>query len=203
MADTIVRVRNCNRWIPPDHLAAILRAMRPEDAQICLALYESGYRVDDLLSVRVADLADGRCKIRERKTGKERTCGGEAMRHIERIGDYTRGRRMDQGTDYLIPARRVVGDKPRHLCRSTIWRAFCRAVRVAGLAGRGYTVHSLRKSYAVDVYRQTHSIETVQRALGHERAATTLIYLADYFDTLSRADTLSHAGTLINSAIKF
>lgn len=188
MGTPCARRRACNRWIPPEHVAQILSAMRPEDQQICRALYATGYRVDDVLSARVGDLSEDRVSIREHKTGHLRTVALEGAREVARIADYTRPRRMDQHTDYLIPARHVRSDgHERHLCRSTIWRAFARACRVVGLAGRGYTVHSLRRCYAVDIYQQTHSIDAVRAALGHDRASTTLIYMQDYFDTCARA----------------
>ena len=188
MAIQYARRRGCNHWIPPEHLRAILTALRPEDRQICIALYCTGFRVDDLLSARVGAIADGKCTLIERKTGKRRSIAGEGMKQVERIGDYTRGRRMDQRSDYLIPARRVRSDGcPRHLSRSTIWRAFTRAVRESGLMGYGYTVHSLRKCYAVDIFQCTHSIEATQQALGHDRPSTTLIYISDYLEGCARS----------------
>ena len=47
------------------------------------------------------------------------------------------------------------------------------------MSGRGYTLHSLRKCYAVDQLRKTGSYERVQADLGHRYLSTTLIYLQD------------------------
>lgn len=102
------------------------------------------------------------------KTGKVRTVmlserAKEALRRIKR------------GNGYLLPGR----DAGSHMNRATIWRHFQKAVKAAGLTGKGYTVHSLRKCYAVNLFRKVRSVEAVQRDLNHDRWITTMIYLAE------------------------
>lgn len=81
--------------------------------------------------------------------------------------------------DYLCPSRRGGQYKGSHLNRSTLYRHFVDAVHRAGYDGLGYTVHSLRKMYAVNVYKETGSLLEVQKALNHDRLTTTLLYLMD------------------------
>jgi len=49
-------------------------------------------------------------------------------------------------------------------------------LRRIGLYERGKSAHSLRHSYAVEVYRQKRDIRCVQKQLGHSSIATTQIY---------------------------
>lgn len=176
-----------NRWIDPERLAlAINAASSDEDGALFVLLARTGYRVDDLISAKLTDINAGKITLKERKTGKSRTVklGDFEKNLIRNLMRYTADRR--NGSGWLVPARkkRAAG----HIARTTVWRAWRRAIRAAGLEGRGYTIHSLRKAYAVELFRRTGSLEAVQKDLNHERISTTLIYLQDYFCSLARAN---------------
>ena len=179
------RATTRNRWIDPERLAqAINAASSDEDGAIFVLLARTGYRVEDLIGAKLSDINGGKITLTERKTGKSRTAkldeyGTNLIRNLIR---YTAERR--NGSEWLVPARRKKA--AGHIARTTIWRAWRRAIRAAGLTGRGYTIHSLRKAYAVELFKRTGSIEAVQRDLNHERVGTTLIYLQDYFSSLAR-----------------
>ena len=66
------------------------------------------------------------------------------------------------------------------LHRSTAYRQFEKAVGKAGLKGKGYTVHSLRKLYAVRLYQSTGSLLKVQEDLNHGKIQTTMFYVFDF-----------------------
>ena len=118
-------------------------------------------------------------ELREHKTGKLR-----AVKLTPEITlSLTRYRRAKAGKRNLHPLaftfqahRREYGTRHK-LHRSTFYRAFEQAVKDAGLEGHGYTVHSLRKCYAVDLLKRTGSVEAVQRDLGHKYLSTTLLYI--------------------------
>lgn len=116
--------------------------------------------------------------LMERKTGKLRTIPiTDALRaHIE---GYRREIHARSDERYLCPTRRGGRYRGTHLSRTTLYRHFARAIKLAGLEGKGYTIHSLRKCYAVDTYRETRSLLAVQEALNHDRLSTTMIYLMD------------------------
>lgn len=59
--------------------------------------------------------------------------------------------------------------------RTTYWRHFNDAVERAGLAGRGYSPHSLRKCYAVKLFKKS-GLKAVQDDLGHKYESTTMLY---------------------------
>lgn len=176
----------CNRWIPPEHLQRIMAQLQPEDKAIAQLAQLTGYRIDDIIRSRRGDWKGRRIRLRECKTGKTREVKNSAeIRAAAAALDRCAASRRHAGA--MCPGRRQrQGDSP-YLARSTIWRAWKRAVAAAGLAGRGYTVHSLRRVYAVGVWQRTRSIEAVQCDLGHDKPSTTWIYLQDALEAALRA----------------
>lgn len=184
-----------NHWIPEPDLAAIFSRLRQEDEAIARLSLLTGFRIEDILESRLVDWNSGSIILQERKTGKLRGIpNNSAIRGtIEEIRACTQDRReWTEHNGYLVPARKRSPDgKPRHLARSTIWRAWHRAIEQADKIGYGYTVHSLRRCYAVREWRRTGSIEAVQRDLGHKYAGTTYSYLQDAIEAPARAATVS------------
>lgn len=155
-----------NNYIPDGDLAKIRSRLTGDDVMIMDLLLETGYRLDDVLRLRRYQLSGKSITVRERKTGNVRT--------VTYSGRY---RVTGCNLGYVFSTRRGRAGDRRKVHRTTFWRHFERAVVSAGLDGRGYTVHSLRKCYAVALYRRTGSVELVQRDLGHHSIATTALYL--------------------------
>lgn len=176
----------CNRWIPPEHLKKIMTKLLPEDRAIAQLAKLTGYRIDDIIRSRRGEWDGRRIKLKEAKTGKKREVHNSAEIR-KALADLDRCAASRRHAGAMCPGRRQRrGDSP-FLARSTIWRAWRRACAAAGLAGRGYTVHSLRRVYAVGVWQRTRSIEAVQRDLGHDKPSTTWIYLQDALEAALRA----------------
>lgn len=169
-----------NIWIPPDRLRTILSQLSDRDLWICTLALETGYRIDDIMTSRVQDWGPETVAIRESKTKKLRVVGlshaaQSALRALIRATE--RERRRD-GSDWLLPGLRGrPGDSGREH-RSTIWRHWRRVVRALGYPD-SYTLHSLRRCYAVGVFLRHHDISEVMHDLNHDRPSTTLLYLAD------------------------
>ena len=165
-----------NRHIPRDHYAQIRRNLDPRMASLCDLLRATGYRIDDVLHTTVGDWRGRSVTIREAKTGNSRTVelSQAAQDAVKRLLAYRASAPDDE--PMFRGQRSRPGDRP-WLHRSTVWRRFTAAVCVAGLDGYGYTIHSLRKCYAVDVYDRTQSLLAVQRDLGHKKIDTTLWYV--------------------------
>ena len=165
-----------NKYIPPDDLLKIRSKLSQEDKQIFDLLVETGYRVDDVLRVRNYQLRKNELKLRERKTGNLRT--------VPIKGDY----KVSGGNlEYVFKSRRNRAGDKRKLHRTTFWRHFEAAVKATGLTGKGYTVHILRKVYAVELYKRTGDVLRVQKDLGHKNIATTCLYLVGALDALNHA----------------
>lgn len=161
-----------------------MRKADPDDRIIYTLCIETGFRIDDILSMRqyhaTKAINTGILMIREQKTGKNRSVilSSEALRAILR--QFNCNTPVKHHLKYLFAsktARRA--QKRSKLHRSTVQRHFSEAVKLAGLAGRGYTIHSLRKVYARRLYDRTGSALAVMRDLNHDNIGTTMLYLAD------------------------
>ena len=173
-----------NRYIQPDHLDRIMRKADPDDRIIYILAIETGFRIDDILTMRqhhaTTAISTGALTLKEAKTGKRRSVqlSSEALRAILRQFQYNTP--FKHPLRFFFPSKTTRrGQKRRKLHRSTVQRHFAQAVKRAGLAGRGYTVHSLRKVYARRLYDRTRSALAVMRDLNHDNLATTMLYLAD------------------------
>ena len=167
------------RWIPEDDYNEILAHLIPTDRWLVRLLRATGYRIEDVLTTRRWMWSGASVCICEAKTGNIRRIAitDGIRRIVEQYEAVTplKAHRLSA----FVPGRRGRPGDRKKLHRTTLWRHFQRAVKAAGLNGRGYSLHSLRKCYAVDRLRQTGSIEEVQRDLGHRYISTTLIYLSD------------------------
>ena len=168
-----------NAYIPDEHYRKIRECLRPEYRYLVDLLRLTGFRVDDLLSTRNYQWSGAEIALRERKTGNTRRIQITPVITLS-LSRYRRahsGRRELNQLAFTFQAVRH-GEGMRHkLHRSTIYRAWETAIKDAGLEGRGYTIHSLRKCYAVDLLKRTGSVEAVQRDLGHKYLSTTLLYI--------------------------
>lgn len=169
-----------NNYIPPIHYQRIAKYLSAEDRCLCSLLIHTGYRVDDILTSLCGQWIGADVMLIESKTQKRRYVSITPEIRAD-IDGYRKaaGIREAHIYDYLCPSRRGGSYKGSHLNRSTLYRHFVDAVHRAGYDGLGYTVHSLRKMFAVDVFKRTGSILEVQKALNHDRISTTLIYLMD------------------------
>ena len=161
-------------YLHPEELARILYYMQPYNRVVCVMRLATGYRVSDILELKRSDVE--RCRknnywlaVVEQKTGKERKV------HItKRMCDLLES---VAGAEYIFP-HRLKKDKAR--TRQAVYKDFKRAVERSLGDDTEVSVHSLRKTYAVEKYRASGNLGRVQRDLNHSSAATTLLYaLAD------------------------
>lgn len=169
----------------PSQVWAIRTRLQMESRKRDLALFnlaiDSKLRGCDVVAIRVDDVAPGgyaldRATIRQKKTGRP-------VRF--ELTDQTRSA-ID---DYL----RLTGRKPgqvlfcgRNPSRGLTTRQYARLVNdwVAsiGLDPLQFGTHSLRRTKAVLIYRQTGNLRAVQLLLGHSKIESTVRYLGIEID---------------------
>ena len=169
----------------PSQVWAIRTRLQMQERKRDLALFnlaiDSKLRGCDVVAIRVEDVAPGgyaldRATIRQKKTGRP-------VRF--ELTDQTRSA-ID---DYL----RLTGRKPgqilfcgRNPSRGLTTRQYARLVNdwVAsiGLDPHQFGTHSLRRTKAVLIYRQTGNLRAVQLLLGHSKIESTVRYLGIEID---------------------
>ena len=140
------------------------------DLQSWLPLWvalETGLRVGDVVALRRSSVKDDGIHYRAQKTKK---CGvaplsAELRKQLPKTGKW------------LFPSPYKAGE---HITRQCVWARIKRAAKRAGVDPEGVSPHTLRKVFAVELYREK-GFKAVQTALQHTNGATTEIYsFADY-----------------------
>ncbi len=173
--------------LTPEQVAAIKLILankgRLRDLTLFSVALDTLLRASDVLALKVSDVRDAgggiraSFAIRQKKTAK--------VLPVE-ISDATRATLAKwiehagkQPDDFLFTAEKVAPGKPsRPLTR----RHYAHLVKQwAGLVGINdpakFSTHSLRRTRAAYIYRETKNLEAVRRVLGHKSLAATSAYL--------------------------
>lgn len=141
-----------------------LRAMLAEEAWLPLWVsLETGLRIGDVVKLRKQNLQSDGLHYKAQKTGKNGVAkiSAELRRELAK----KRGKWI-----FSSPYK-----KGQHLTRQAAWARIKSACKRAGVNPDGVSPHSLRKVFAVELYREK-GFKAVQEALQHRSAATTEIY---------------------------
>ena len=141
-------------------------------------VYSAGLRISEAagLNIRDIDLSGGVAKIRG-KGSRERLAvfGSEAaqwLRRYLREGRPLLAEGRGKGPRIVTPAL-FIGRSGKRLSRKGIWKNYA---RLAGFAGTGSRLHTLRHSFATELLAGGADLRTVQELLGHADLSTTQIY---------------------------
>jgi len=162
--------------LTPDERAALLRVPNRRylsglrNLVMMRIMLDAGLRCAEVLALRVAhvDLNTGKLFVREGKGKKDRALWLNPDT-IELLREW-RERREHQSELYFTT--RDGGPINSRYLRAMMERYSERA----GL-NRHCSPHTLRHTFATDIYKQTRNLELVRRMLGHRFLSTTAIYL--------------------------
>lgn len=163
-----------SKYVEQETIKAIKGSL---DAQAWLPLWvalETGLRVGDVVALRRASLKEDGIHYRAQKTNK---CG------VAKISAELR-RQLPTKGKWLFPSPYKPGE---HITRQCVWSRIKRAAKRAGIDPEGVSPHTLRKVFAVELYREK-GFKAVQTALQHSNAATTEIYSFADWSTGTNAD---------------
>lgn len=144
----------------------------------------TGYRISDLLSMRLSDVrGKTHVSIKEQKTrnstGKIRRLMLHPGLHPE-IEEYVKIMRISDD-DYLFPSRK--GDKP--ISRVQAYRILNKAAKEIELEEIG--THTLRKTFGYHYYQKYKDVAHLQSLFGHSAPIITLRYIGIHQDTLDKS----------------
>ena len=150
---------------------------------------DSKLRGCDLVRVRIGDLVSGgqvrnRALVIQRKTG--RPVQFEILEPARTTLLGWLERRGGSIEDYVFPSRT---DHSAHLSTRQYARLVDEWVTAIGLRPHDYGTHSLRRTKASMIYKQTGNLRAVQILLGHTKIESTVRYLGvDVEDALELAE---------------
>ena len=152
-----------SQYIEPKELEK-LRSVSAEEAWLPLWVsLETGLRIGDVVKLRKANLKPDGLHYKAQKTGKN---------GVARISADLRRELAAKRGKWLFPSPYKAG---KHITRQCAWARIKAACERAGVEPKGVSPHSLRKVFAVELYREK-GFRAVKEALQHNSAATTEIY---------------------------
>jgi site-specific recombinase XerD len=160
------------RAIAPGDVRKFLGAIKERRARaLILVLLRTGMRIGEVLRLKVIDL-----DIRERKIHiyeGEKNCLGRVVYLSDDALMALKlwlGKKEPQ-TEYLFP-----GLQRKHLGYTQARNIFVKYICAAGLQHKGYTMHSLRHTFASELLNAGMRLEYLQLLLGHRNIEMTRRY---------------------------
>lgn len=154
-----------------EQLEHVLAALTPANELVCRALLATGLRISDVLTLKPEQIKRN-VWVTEAKTGKSKQVGFSAELRDAILAQSSAA--------WAFPSPK---DPAKHRTRQAVWADIKRAAAAFRLP-QNVAPHSLRKVYAVELRNKYGDIERVQKALNHDRQATTMLYaMADHLLT--------------------
>ena len=164
------------------------RERRLRDRALFDLAIDSKLRGCDLVKVRIGDLVTGG-RVRARAMVIQKTGRPVQFELLEpartSILDWLE-RRGGTLEDFAFPSR---ADPVQHISTRQYARLVDEWVTAVGLRQEDYGTHSLRRTKAAIIYKQTGNLRAVQILLGHTKIETTVRYLGvEVEDALALAE---------------
>ena len=140
-----------------------------------LVSLETGLRVGDVVKMKHSDIKNGYVYYKAEKTGK---IGKARISKILAVQ-----LRKPNGSDFCFPGR----DPRKPLTRQAVWHRVKKACELAGIDAAGISPHSMRKVFAVDLFKN-EGAEAARKALQHSDLTTTELYILSDWTTGKNAD---------------
>lgn len=153
-----------SEWVPKGEIEHILAALMPENRLACEISLFTGLRINDVLSLKTAQVRKQRFTIREQKTGKTRTV---------RLPKDLFERAMECSGQFYVFEHRLNGRE--HRTRQAVYKDLKRAAALFGVKAQ-VSPHSLRKIFAVEEFNDKGDLARVRKLLNHSNEAVTMLY---------------------------
>lgn len=137
-----------------------------------------GFRISDILPLRVVDLKKPLLYVTEKKTRKQKAF--EMNPSIRRELLALVKDRPDN--EYLIKSREGVNKPLGRSMTYKIMRSITKEYKLEGIGN-----HTLRKTYGYHFYKQTKDIATLQKIFNHATPEITLRYIGITQDSINQA----------------
>ena len=163
------------QWQPRGEIVHILAALQPANRLACEISLCTGLRINDVLSLKAAEIKKQRFTVREEKTGK--------TKRVYLPVDIWRRALNCSGKHYVFEGRL---NGREHRTRQAVYKDLKRAARLFGCK-ENIAPHSLRKIYAVEEYAKYGDLKRVQKLLNHSSETVTMLYaMANCIDRRKR-----------------
>ena len=158
--------------IPAQDIKSLLGVIdTTRDRALILLLLRTGMRIGELLNVAVSDIHLPERKIllylgEKNYQGRIVYYSEDAEKALKNWIDI-----RDKNRRYLFYSR-----TRQNISYVAAWTVMKQAIETAGLSGRGYSLHSLRHTFATDMLNAGLRLEVLQQLLGHRSIEITRRY---------------------------
>ena len=149
---------------------------RYQERDFCILTFflNCGMRLSELVNINLKDIRGNRILLhgkgrKERILYLNQSCM-EALSHWLYIRNTIEKMSKNEMAVFVSP---MTG---RRLCRRQVEDIVNKAIKNAGLDGKGYSTHTLRHTAATHLFKAGVDVLTLQSILGHESVETTRIY---------------------------
>lgn len=182
--------------IPAQDIKSLLRAITDiRNRALILLLLRTGMRIGELLNVTVPDLHLAKRKIliyqgEKNYQGRVVYYSKDAERALRKWLDI-----RDPTKPYLFYSK-----NRSNFSYVAAWSMMRNAIKAAGLSGKGYSLHSLRHTFATDMLNAGLRLEVLQQLLGHRSVEITRRY-ARMSDITREAEYFKAMATIENGGV--
>lgn len=133
----------------------------------------TGFRISELLSLRVRDIAGGFITVQKKNTKGKQESRRQPVHPA--VAEHLQQLKADKDKNDFLFASRKGENKPFSVIQAN--RILQAAFQAAGLEGK-YTTHTMRKTFALLVWEKSEgNILAVKECLGHSSITNTQYYL--------------------------
>ncbi|MFE4709499.1 tyrosine-type recombinase/integrase [Paenibacillus sp. NPDC056722] len=154
-----------------------LKEQNPKNYILFLIGISTGYRISDILRLKVKDVKETHITIRQKKTGKVKMV--LICKSLRRELDLYISNMSD--ADYLFPSRNRNGRKPSPITRNIAYKIIRNAAAEFGLKDVG--THSMRKTFGFKIYLKMKDIALLMDHFNHDEEKVTLRYIGLFQET--------------------
>ncbi len=144
----------------------------------------TGVRLAEVINFRWkdVDLMTGKAMVREGKGSKDRTLwiSDKGLEMLQNWRDRQR-KDVEGNPEFIFTTLKGTPLKDRYI--QNMVKRYAKKAEI----NKNVSPHTLRHTFATDLYRETKNIRLVQKALGHTDLSTTMIYTHIVDDELENA----------------
>lgn len=155
----------------------IKRYQADRNWMLCLIGFNTAFRAEDLLQLRVVDIMNGYVSIKENKTGKMQNYRMRKSLH-EDIQEYIERNHLSKYDYMFLGQKKILNGKTYDypITRQQGWQIITDTAKAVKI---GYPVglHSLRKTFGYQYYASEGSLLTLAKMYNHDSTDVTLLYI--------------------------
>ena len=163
-----------SRFLEKSELKKLRLAFKEEAFLPLLISLETGLRIGDVVALKLTDLKKDGIHYKAQKTGKT---------GVAKLSASVKNKLPKSG-EWFFPSPYKNG---KHITRQAVWHRMKTAGKKIGLDLDGLSPHSMRKVFAVELYRKK-GFKAVKEALQHSYSSTTEIYTFSDWNTGENAE---------------